>query len=251
VFIPAKVQENTFLMDSNPGYINKLKKLPEKERKALLDGSWDLLEGAYFDNWNRDKNVIEPFEIPKEWRKFISLDYGLDMTAAHWWAKDRNGRYYIYQEFHQPNLNLTQAAKMILELTEDFDYIEYVVASPDLWNRRQETGTSGKTIMENAGLTRMKKANDSRVIGWRTLREFLEPYLTEKSQLVIFNTCKYILKYIPQLQRDTRNPEDVSDKPHSITHAPESVRYGIMSKIEDNAFLIPDDDELYKENMFR
>ena len=47
-FIPAKVQDNRFLMESDPEYITRLKNLPEEEQKALLYGSWDVFKGQYF-----------------------------------------------------------------------------------------------------------------------------------------------------------------------------------------------------------
>jgi len=234
IFIPSKVQENTFLMQADPGYISRLEQLPEDERRALLDGDWDVFKGQYYPEFRREIHVIKPIELPDYWRRFRSLDYGLDMTACYWWAVDLHGKCYIYRELHQPGLNLSQAAQKIVELTPEGEEITYTVASPDLWNRRQETGESGMEIMTKAGLTGLRKANNSRVQGWRILREYLTPYQDEQdiqtARLQIFDICTNLIRCLPLLQHDEHNPEDAADSPHEVTHGPESIRYGVFSR---------------------
>lgn len=234
IFIPAKVQENKFLMDADPEYIYRLEQLPEEQRKALLNGEWDVFEGQYFTEFNKEIHVIKPFDIPGNWKRFRSLDYGLDMTACYWWAVGPDNKEYIYRELHQPNLNLSQAAHKILELTPVDEIIEYTVASPDLWNRRQETGYSGMEIMSNAGLYGLRKANNNRITGWRAMREHLAPYKDEFGKLTatlqIFDVCTNLITSIPALVHDEHNSEDAAEEPHIYTHAPESIRYGIMTR---------------------
>jgi hypothetical protein len=111
-------------------------------------------------------------------------------------------------------------------MTPKEEEITYTVASPDLWNRRQETGFSGIEIMIRAGLKGPRRAKHDRVAGWRALREYLTPYTDEQgiltAKLQIFDHCKHLIKNLPLLIHDENNPEDAADKPHDITHAPES-----------------------------
>jgi phage terminase large subunit len=234
VFIPAKVYDNTVLMESNPEYVKTLEALPEDMRRAMLDGDWDVFAGQYFPEFRREIHVIKPFNMPDYWHRFRSLDYGLDMTACYWWAVDTHGKCYIYRELHQPGLTLSQAASKILEMTPDSENISYTVASPDLWARRQETGQSGMEIMIKAGMTGLRRADNARVPGWRALREYLIPYKDEfelmTARLLIFDHCTNLTRCLPLLQHDEHNPEDAADKPHDITHGPESCRYGISSR---------------------
>jgi phage terminase large subunit len=46
----------------------------------------------------------------------------------------------------------------------------------------------------------------------------------------MFNTCTQLIKNLPLLQHDENNPEDAADKPHEVTHSPESIRYFVMSR---------------------
>jgi phage terminase large subunit len=232
-FIPSTVYDNEFLMTNNPEYVENLENLPEMRKRAMLYGDWDAFEGQYFSEWNRDIHVIKPYELPLNHNKFISLDYGMDMTAAYWWNVDTQGFCTIYRELHEPGLILSAAAEKIKELCPKEEKIDYIVASPDLWNKRQETGESGAEIMGRV-LDWLTPANDSRIAGWRTMREYLNPipdqYGGTTPRLRIFETCKNACKNIPLLQYDDKKLEDAATQPHEITHACESIRYGIMSR---------------------
>lgn len=242
-FIPAKVYDNTVLMKNDPKYVLRLKNLPELRRKALLDGNWDVFEGQYFAEFDRDLHVIKPIEIKSWWGRFLSLDYGQDMTACLWWAVDGYGRCYIYREIAIPGLNLVQAAEKILENNRvDLDdenspqiQNEYCVASPDLWNAQQLTGETGFEVMTNAGLQGIIKANNSRIMGWRIVRKYLMPFEDEFGQtnanLKIFYWCRDLIQNLPLLEFSKTKPEDVEDKKaHERTHTPDALRYGIMSR---------------------
>ncbi len=229
-FIPAKLRDNPYLAGSQ--YEKMLDELPEAERRALKEGDWDIVAGQYYPEFRRDIHVVKPFPIPDWWRRFRSLDYGLDCTACYWWAVDGVGKCYIYRELYESNLTLSEAAKKILEMTPEDEKISYTVASPDLWNRRQETGVSGAEIMAKAGLHGLIPANHDRVAGWRVLREYLKPYEDEQgvktAKLVIFENCLNLIRTLPALTRDPRDPEDVDERCED--HGPESIRYGVMSR---------------------
>ena len=227
IFIPAKVQDNKFLIDADPDYIKRLDQLPEDQRRALRDGDWDVFEGQYFPEFNRDIHVIEPFDIPAHWRRYRALDYGLDMLACYWIAVDSQNKSYVYKELYQDNLIISDAAKAILRVNGN-DNIYATFAPPDLWNRRQETGKSAADLFRENGVLLTKVSND-RVQGWYNLKEWLKPYEDEQgiltAKLVIFKNCINLIRCIPQLQHDEKNPNDVATEPHEITHAPDAIRY--------------------------
>lgn len=233
IFIPAKLSDNSILERRDPGYRATLEAQPDIVKRQLLDGDWTAFAGQYYPEFRRDIHVVKPFEIPAWWQRFRSLDYGLDMTACYWWAVDPQGKCYIYREFYQPGLRLSEAAKKILEMTPEGEEIGYTVASPDLWNRRQETGFSGMEIMSDEGLY-LSKAKHDRIAGWRALREYIAPFEDEQgvltAHLVIFDHCINLIKSLPLLMHDNNKPEDAASEPHDITHGPESIRYGIMSR---------------------
>ena len=226
VFIPSKVQDNTFLLKADPGYVRRLKNLSEKDQKALLHGDWNIFEGQYFTEWTPDVHVIEPFIIPPEWQKYFVLDYGLDMCAGYWVAIDDHNKMYVYKEIYQSNLIASEAAKAIKSMT--IEPIDYYFAPPDLWNRRSDTGKSTADIFAENGIY-LINANNNRVQGWYDMKEWLRVYPDEQemptASLVFFNTCLNAIRCIPSIQHDKNNPNDCAKTPHELTHAPDAIRY--------------------------
>ena len=224
IFIPSLVDDNLFLMESDPNYKKRLMALPENERRALLNGDWDIFEGQYFTEFRREDHVCTPFEIPPEWRRYIAIDYGLDMLAAYWIAVDNNHNAYVYREYCSPDLPISVAASTIQELTPSDEDIYATLAPPDLWNRTQETGKSKALIFHENGLT-LTKSNNDRESGWLAIKELLLKNADGEPRLHIFNTCTTLIKHLPLLQRDPNRPTDVCNEPHEITHSPDALRY--------------------------
>ncbi|MBE6701206.1 MAG: hypothetical protein E7582_04885 [Ruminococcaceae bacterium] len=228
-FIPSTVYDNEYIITKNPGYVKTLEALPPLRRKAMLYGDWDAFEGQYFPEFSRDKNVCRPFEIPSNWNRFIAFDYGLDMTACLWFAfPPDKSKIYVYKELYRPGLILSQAAKEIKALSGD-DKIRWAVASPDLAGRRQDSGKTGFDILSSYGLKGVTSANNSRIPGWRMIRELLREDDEGETRLIFFENCLNVIRTLPKLTFDTNVSEDVSSTPHELTHAPDALRYGVMS----------------------
>lgn len=231
IFIPAMVQDNVFLMENDPGYVKRLEKLSEKDKQALLFGNWDIFDGQYFTEWNRKIHVIEPFEIPKDWRRYFVMDYGLDMLAGYWIALDMYGRAYVYKEIYESGRIISEAAKRIRALTDEEIYAN--IAPPDLWNRRQDTGKSAAEIFAENGVC-LVRANNDRVQGWYNLKEWLRPCPNEQGETIaplrIFSNCLNLIRTLPSVAMDGKNPNDVAREPHELTHAPDAIRYFVAGR---------------------
>lgn len=226
VFIPASVYENKFLMDADPEYIRRLEQLPEYERRTLLLGEWNIFAGQYFQEFDTNVHVIQPFVIPDHWRKYFVMDYGLDMLAGYFIAVDTQNKAYVYKEIYQSNLIISDAAKVILDNVGK-DKIYQWLAPPDMWNRRQETGKSAAELFQECGIV-FNKTDNSRVQGWLNVKEWLKVYKDEQgidtAQLQIFSNCLNLIRCFPQVLRDKRDPNDVSSEPHELTHSLDAIR---------------------------
>lgn len=230
-FIPALVYDNEVLLKSDPSYVNQLKSLPKRLKDAWLYGRWDVFEGQFFSEFNEDVHVIERNFIPKNTKRFIAFDYGFDMLAALIIAKSESGDLFVERELCVSNLTLGEAAEAIVRFIADLP-IEYAVASPDLWNRRQDSGKSGFEIMRSvAKMPQMIPADDRRIPGWRVLKEYLS--LREgKPRLYIVSGCTNLISSMQALLCDPDKIEDAANEPHYLTHSPEALRYAVMSRFE-------------------
>lgn len=225
IFIPSLVQDNKFMLTYDPDYIKRLDALPEKERRALKYGDWDIFDGQFFTEFKRDIHVIEPFEIPKDWYIYFVMDYGLDKLAGYWIAVDYNNNAYVFREVYESNLLVSQARDKIKEMTNEPIYL--YLAPPDLWNRHKETGKSTADIFEEGDIT-LYKTNNDRIQGWLQMKEWLKPYKDEQgcmtAKLKIFNTCKNLIRCLPQVQHDEKRVGDIANEPHELTHSVDAIR---------------------------
>ena len=104
LFLPARLADNPFLQQADAGYEKRLRLLAPHDRKALLDGVWELDEGRYFSEFSTERHVTPPHPIPKDWRRYLTIDYGLDMLAALWIAQSPDGYSVVYRELYQSGL---------------------------------------------------------------------------------------------------------------------------------------------------
>ena len=97
-------------MDKQPEYKRRLEKLPPKLREAWLNGSWDIYEGQFFEEFRDDPrhykdrvytHVIDPFEVPDGWKIYRSFDWGYNKPfSCGWWAVDYDGVLYRILELY-------------------------------------------------------------------------------------------------------------------------------------------------------
>jgi hypothetical protein len=77
--IKSHIDENLVLLDADPEYKQKIASAArsQAERKAWLEGSWDIVAGGMFDDvWGPKWNVVEPFKVPDRWKITRSFDWG-------------------------------------------------------------------------------------------------------------------------------------------------------------------------------
>lgn len=230
-FIQATVDDNTALMKSEGGrdYLKQLSQLPENIRAAHRYGDWEGLSGNYFPEFSEGKHTCEAFPLPRWWRRYRALDYGLDMLACYWFAVDETGRVWCYRELKQKDLVVSDAARMILENTGISEHIDITFAPPDLWSRTKDSGKSMAELFMTNGVP-LVKASNNRVQGWLQVKEFLKDSPDGRPGLMFFRNCTGIIEDIQAIQADEKNPNDCAKEPHDITHSNDAIRYFCVSR---------------------
>ena len=230
-FIPARLSDNPFLSKSGD-YEAMLLSLPEQQRRQLLEGDWDIKEGAAFTEFNRDIHVVEPFNIPSNWVKFRACDYGYgSYTGVIWFAVSPSEQLVVYRELYVSKVLATDLADMVLEMEVGDGNIRYGVLDSSLWHKRGDTGPSLAEQMISKGCRwrPSDRSKGSRVAGKNEIHRRLQvDEFTEEPRLVFFNTCTNVISQLPSIPLDKKNPEDVDTK--SEDHLYDALRYGIMSR---------------------
>lgn len=221
-FIPATVDDNPQLLEASPEYKQMLDLLPEDTRRAWRYGDWNAMGGNFFPELSRPghPHVIQAFRrIPAEWKKYRAFDYGLDMFACLWIAVDFEGRCYVYREVQQSGLVVSDAAKLMLDLTPPYETISVTIAPPDMWNRQKDSGKSMAELFMSCGVG-IVKASNNRVQGWMALKELLKPMKSDEDRpgLLMTEDCRGLFRNLEAIQHNQKNPSDCATEPHDITH---------------------------------
>ena len=134
--------DNPYLADSGD-YEAMLLSLPEHQRKQLLEGNWDVNEGAAFPEFDRSIHVVEPYSIPKSWVRFRACDYGYgSYTGVLWIAVSPSEQLVVYRELYCSKVTATDLADMIIEAESEDGTMRYGVLDSSLWHKRGDTGPS-------------------------------------------------------------------------------------------------------------
>ena len=227
-FIPARLQDNPFLAKDGR-YEKMLQALPPTQRQQLLEGNWDVAEGAAFTEFSPPEHVIIPFEIPLHWERVKGIDYGYaSESACIWGAVDpSDGTLLIYRELYRKGLLGTELAEMLTNMEMADPFSVPGVLDTACWSR---TGTTGPTVgetLQRAG-HKLRRADKNRVQGKIQIHEYLKIKQSGRPRLQIFNTCPNLIRELQSIPLDKSNPEDVNT--HASDHAYDALRYLIMSR---------------------
>ncbi len=230
-FIPAKLQDNPYLMQTDD-YYAMLSSLPEVQRKQFLDGNWDAFSNAAFPEFNRDIHVVEPFEVPKGWQRFRAADWGYSSPACVlWFAIDYDNNLWLYRELYTQKITADVFARKVLTLEKD-EYIRYGVLDASTWAKRGDVGPSIAETMIQVGCRwrPSDRTPKSRISGKLEIHRRLKLNDDKKKEpgLRIFANCRNLLRTFPTLPLDDNNPEDINT--HVEDHAYDALRYGCMSR---------------------
>ena len=231
-FIPASLYDNPYLTEDG-AYEANLLSLPENQRRQLLEGDWAVADGAAFPEFKQSVHVVEPFEIPSDWVRFRSADYGYSSwSAVHWFAIDpAYETLIVYRELYVSKHTGKDLAVAVME-AEVGDRINYGVLDSSCWHNRGQIGPSIAEEMINMGC-RWRPSDRSagaRVAGKNQFHQRLKVNeITEQPGIVFFDTCRHIIADLPSIPSDPKGSDDI-DPRYATDHTYDSVRYGIMSR---------------------
>ena len=155
--------------------------------------------------------------------RFRAIDYGFDRLVCLWATTDEQGNLFIYQEWCQSGLKISEAAEGILARSSGRELCTF--APVDLTSKSHDTGVARDETFAQCGLP-LSIVQNGRVAGWNNMAEWLRiPDDGQPPRLRIFRNCQELKDNIPQLQHSKNNVEDCATEPHEITHAPDACRY--------------------------
>lgn len=240
LYVKSRVSDNQELLKKDPGYVDRLRGTGSPELvRAWLEGDWNAIVGAYFDEFSYEKHVIPPMELPDHWIRFRSFDWGGSHPFSVGWfavadgsvGELPSGALVQYREWYGasgPNKGLKMRnediADGILERELPDEEITYSIADPAVF--QEHGGPSIAEIMRGRGVS-FRAGDNKRVPGWNALRSRLIGQ-DDLPMVYFFDTCVNMIRTLPLMQHDERRPEDVDTKLED--HAADMLRYACMSR---------------------
>ncbi|MDB4725945.1 terminase family protein [bacterium] len=260
-YIPARVNDNPALLEEDPTYVDKLKGIgSEALVRAMMNGDWNIVEGAFFDCWDESRHVVKPFQIPEHWMRFVSGDWGSAKPFSFgWWAVVSDdyilpdgrvmprGALVRYKEWYgsknhnDVGLKLDaevvgggDASRGIMGLNERCagENLSYSVLDPAAFSNH-----GGPSIAERiykAGGPFFIRADNKRIAkkgaigGWDVMRGRLVGNEDGNAEMFVFSTCVDTIRTLPAMQHDQNNPEDLLTTGED--HIVDEIRYACMSR---------------------
>lgn len=251
VFIPSKLQDNKLLMLNDPGYVANLHLAGSEELvRAWLDGDWDVIDGAYFDEFRKERHIMTRIDLPAYLQRFRSFDWGSakPFSCGFWAVSDGTiehpdhgyliprGALIRYREWYgqkkgQPNVGLKltaeDVARGIVKRSEGFNFSNDV-SDPAAFAQDGGPSIAERMYTATHGALPFYRADNKRIPGWDQLRWRLKGNEDGIPMIYFMDTCLATIRTLPALQHDEHNAEDVDTA--SEDHAPDEIRYACMSR---------------------
>lgn len=255
-FVPALYTDNLVQVANDPGYVNRLRGLGQKElTDAYEKGDWNVREDAIFGAvLDENAHLIEPFAIPAEWHVDRGYDHGTSAPASVLWYAEANGEHLqlpsgkiihpparslfvvseLYLGTHDEkglNLDPVEVARRIKEHEDRYGLKRAKPGPADaaIWDA-QPGFMSIADMMKGQGVswTKSDKTSGSRKRGVTYATQMFNNRTQSRSEpwLVISNTCIRLWAHLKNLPRDEEDPDDVSTI--AVDHDWDNIRYRIL-----------------------
>lgn len=189
--------------------------MPDWKFKMFYLGQFARPTGLIYQDFDPAKHVVEPFEIPANWRRIIGVDFGYNNpTAAVWLAVNPDGVVYAYREYYQREKLPEESGREIKQLSGD-DRIELVACDPS----------------EPAAIEQYRRLGLPARAGYNAVKEGIEAViaLMKSNRFFVFRGLVNLLDEIENY-RWAEKQEQLKDEPvKEYDHAVDALRYAIMA----------------------
>ena len=246
--LESRHEDNPQLFDHATGawtpfgtqYLKTLDSLTGYLHKRLRLGLWVAAEGMFFPEWSPEEHLVDWFDIPADWPRWISVDYGFAVPfCALWFARNPETRtVYVYREVYSAGFRDEQQADVIKQRNEG-DRILQLTVDPSMFNQRTEQRRpSIAQVYADRGLARMTDqgifpGQNNRKQGWAIVRRALAHDEGPSRLKIVRGACPNLERELPALVRDPLDPEDTQQTRGTkevSDHACDALRYGLCTE---------------------
>lgn len=222
-------EDNPFLDAKEVEYFEKSMSADDLESRKY--GHFVGACGLVYKDFDQNVNVIEPFDVPKEWFDTMSIDPGLNNPlSCHWYAVDYDGNVFVVAEHFEAGKDIDYHAQKIKEICERLGWKKNSFGSYDALidsASGQRTLNGTKSVAElflERGINVNTKVNKDLFSGIAQVKSYVRN-AQGISRLFIFSTCKNMIE---EFKGYFWGAGDVPVKKDD--HCLDELRYYLMSK---------------------
>lgn len=234
--VTCDIRENTHL---DEGAIKEFEsKLTEEEKSARLHGKFLHLSGLVYKEFEPDIHIVEPFQIPKNWTRYMAIDpHERTPTAVLWLAVDEKENHWIYDELWLSDMDVEQISLAIHAQEGDTSGQRPVIRLIDPHSDKDNQLVGGfnfrKELMRHGVFC--QKGNSDTLLGKSKIRQALTPrysFMLKRNipTLRVFRTCTQTIWEFQHYSWDEyrRNKEEYNPKEEvkkKFDHFMDALRY--------------------------
>ena len=149
----SKLEDNPTIYDPETGKetengkkaVSMLNNLKGNRRTKYFEGKWIEDEEPKIYSFDPAKHIIEPSDIPIDWVKFRTINFGyLNPFVCQWWALSPDNKLYLYREIYLTQKLLEEHAIQINELTGN-EFISFTAV-------QEGEGASERIVLAREGI---------------------------------------------------------------------------------------------------
>lgn len=250
IYIPSRVFDNKLLLKNDPGYIARLAETGSEEQvKAWLYGLWDVVDGAFFTEWDSTRHIVKQAALPAHWLRFRAGDWGSARPFCFLWIAIASeghslpcgthiprGAAVVYHEWYGvrldnngeflPNQGLKMFAEEVGRCIRDLEAqqppVQYGVLDPSAFREDGGPSIAERIYRGSDARAFFRRADNTRVPGrgamggWDQVRARLRGEdlggPRRVPMLYVMDSCVHLIRTLPMMQHDADNVEDLDSE---------------------------------------
>lgn len=212
--------------------------LSKEERDAREHGTYVMIGGLMYPQFNPNIHVIDSLEIPKTWNIYASMDHGLsNPTSWHWHTVTPKGNIITFYEYYEKERTVQEHAVEVHKINELLGrQPTYNVGDPSIKNRNAISKTSVQQEYIKNGIFIILGNNDV-MAGVNRVRSYLNNGPDGKPMWLITRNCEKLIWEMGRYRKkryssskvaaEHNAPEEPIDRDN---HALDDFRYFVMSR---------------------
>ncbi|MCA9340890.1 MAG: hypothetical protein KDA17_08305, partial [Candidatus Saccharibacteria bacterium] len=260
-YIPATIDSNSILLESDPDYVQQLEALKQADPElyqAWRHGDWNIQFGAVFDEFRTGLHTFNRFydwgvssEHFKESFKICGMDWGYNDECVLLWATfdtitEKEERAFVYREKHDNHKHPRWWAQEFVKIQRE-DPVDVLALPHDAFSHlggNKPIADVFKEEMEvlppdlRPKIVRADKlTRDIKKSAINSLHNMFAPSSDGKPALLIHQTASYLIETLPTIVYAKESGGEELDN-DNVDHALDALFYTLLTANKERGILL-------------